>query len=249
MHCSFYQNYLWALTSALLPKGNTKNLNTDLAYLQAVTKVSTQTSVIIARFFLQCLFKFVNSCFNIITKELQNGAKRRDRDRSCCQRMSPCAALQYKGLYRFYVTQSSSFLICVSTTVYSLIKPYIEDITWPLGDTKFLFACFVMFYLLCKHQWNTKPFHLRCLNTVLAVCRYMSFAKSWQEKGCSSQAKTWQVNNIVIKDFDRQVKCNVFVVSMATWAIEYNLKISLPLSLHKISSLDFPINLHTAYYN
>ena len=77
----------------------------------------------------------------------------------------------------------------------------------------------------------------------------MSFAKSWQEKGCSSQAKTWQVNNIVIKDFDRQVKCNVFVVSMATWAIEYNLKISLPLSLHKISSLDSPINLHTAYYN
>ena len=91
--------------------------------------------------FLQCLFKFVNSCFNIITKELQNGAKRRDRDRSCCQRMSPCTALQYKGLYRFYVTQSSSFLICVSTTVYSLIKPYTEDITKPLGDTKFLFEC------------------------------------------------------------------------------------------------------------
>ena len=31
--------------------------------------------------------------------------------------------------------------------------------------------------------------------------------------------------------------------------IEYNLKISLFLSLHKIRSLDFPINLHTAYYN
>ena len=87
------------------------------------------------------LVKFVNSCFNIITKELQNGAKRRDRDRSCCQRMSPFAALQYKGLYRFYVTQSSSFLICVSTTVYSLIKPETEDITKPLGDTKFLFEC------------------------------------------------------------------------------------------------------------
>ena len=100
-----------------------------------------------------------------------------------------------------------------------------------------------------KHQWNTKPFHLRCLNTVLAVCRYLSFANSWQEKGCSSRTKTWQVNNMLIKDFDWQVKCNVFVVSMATWAIEYNLKISLLLSLHKISSLDFPINLHTAYYN
>ena len=40
-----------------------------------------------------------------------------------------------------------------------------------------------------------------------------------------------------------------FVVSMATWTIEYNLKISILLSLHKIRSLDFPINLQTAYYN
>ena len=31
---------------------------------------------------------------------------------------------------------------------------------------------------------------LRWLNTVLAVCEYMSFAKSWQEKGCSSHAET-----------------------------------------------------------
>ena len=91
---------------------------------------------------------------------------------------------------------------------------------------------------------------LRWLNTVLAVSEYMSLAKSiWQEKGCSSQAETWQVKNILMKDFDWQVKCDVFVVSMATWTIEYNLKISLLLSLHKIRSLDFPINLHTAYYN
>ena len=34
---------------------------------------------------------------------------------------------------------------------------------------------------------------LRWLNTVLAVCEYLSFAKSWQEKGYSSQAQTWQV--------------------------------------------------------
>ena len=40
------------------------------------------------------------------------------------------------------------------------------------------------------------------LNTVLAVCDYMSFAKSWQEKGCCSQAETWQVKNVLIKDFD-----------------------------------------------
>ena len=71
----------------------------------------------------------------------------------------------------------------------------------------------------------------------------------WQEKGCSSQAETWQVKNILMKDYDWQVKCDVFVVSMATWTIEYNLQISLLLSLHKICSLDFPINLHTAYYN
>ena len=90
---------------------------------------------------------------------------------------------------------------------------------------------------------------LRWLNTVLAVCEFMSFAKSWQEKGCSSQAETWQVKNILMKDFDWQVKFDVFVVSMATWTIEYNLKISLLLSLQKIHSLDFPINLHIAYYH
>ena len=183
MHCSFYQNYLWALTSALLPKGNTKNLNTDLAYLQAVTKVSTQTSVIIARFFLQCLFKFVNSCFNIITKELQNGAKRRDRDRSCCQRMSPCAALQYKGLYRFYVTQSSSFLICVSTTVYSLIKPYTEDITWPLGDTKFLFECWKIFSTLEeKFRISKRPYYVNT-NEIPNHFTYGVWTQFWQFVG------------------------------------------------------------------
>ena len=52
-----------------------------------------------------------------------------------------------------------------------------------------------------------------------------------------------------MKDFDWQVKCDVFVVSMATWTIEYILKILLLLSLHKIRSLDFTIILHTAYYN
>ena len=77
----------------------------------------------------------------------------------------------------------------------------------------------------------------------------MSFAKSWQEKGCCSQAETWQVKSVLIKDFDWQVKIDVFVVSMATWTIEYNLKISLFPSLHKIRSLDFLINFHTASYN
>ena len=68
-----------------------------------------------------------------------------------------------------------------------IIVQYIEDIIWLCGDTKFLFECwkifhewaqqtseiffqhekrnlvspsgYVMFYLLYKHQWNTKPFH------------------------------------------------------------------------------------------
>ena len=44
----------------------------------------------------------------------------------------------------------------------------------------------------------------------------MSFAKSWQEKGCSSQAETSRVKNILVKDFDGQVKFDVFVVSLAT---------------------------------
>ena len=51
---------------------------------------------------------------------------------------------------------------------------------------------------------------LRWLNTVLAVCEYRSFAKSWQEKGCSSQAATWQVKNMLMKDFDWQVEFDFF---------------------------------------
>ena len=76
----------------------------------------------------------------------------------------------------------------------------------------------------------------------------MSFVKSWQEKDCSSQGETWQVQNIPMKDFDWQVKFDVYVVFTATWTIEYNLKILVLLSLHKTRSLDFPIYLHTAYY-
>ena len=59
---------------------------------------------------------------------------------------------------------------------------------------------------ICFEGAIALPVHLllllRWLNTVLAVREYMSFAKSWQEKGCSSQAETWQVKNILIKDFD-----------------------------------------------
>ena len=61
----------------------------------------------------------------------------------------------------------------------------------------------------------------------------MWFAKSWQEKGCSSQAEIWQVKNILMKNFDWKVKFVIFLVSMETWTIEYNINISLLLSLHK----------------
>ena len=77
----------------------------------------------------------------------------------------------------------------------------------------------------------------------------MSFAKLWQEKGCSSQAETWQMENVLMKDFYWQVKFDIFVVSIPTWTIEYNLKISLLLSLQKFYPLDFPINLDIANYN
>lgn len=34
------------------------------------------------------------------------------------------------------------------------------------------------------------------------VTNNMSFTKSWQEKDCSSQTKTWQVNNVLMREFD-----------------------------------------------
>ena len=49
---------------------------------------------------------------------------------------------------------------------------------------------------------SARVVELRWLNTVLAVCVYMSFAKSWQQKGCRSQAESWQVKTILVKDFD-----------------------------------------------
>ena len=54
---------------------------------------------------------------------------------------------------------------------------------------------------ICDHR-QIKKLCLRWLNTVLAVCERMSFAKSWQEEGCSSQAEIWQVKNILMKDSD-----------------------------------------------
>ena len=51
-----------------------------------------------------------------------------------------------------------------------------------------------------------------------------SFTKSWQGKGCSSQAETWQSEKYTDERFWLPGKIWVLVVSMAAWTIEYNLK-------------------------
>ena len=143
---------------------------------------------------------------------------------------------------------SCTFLCHHCTTMMwkCLISHFVEDVTTRQSlSFSFLKLQYSFFF---QKKFPTYFEELRWLNTVLAVCEYMSFTKSWQEKGCSSQAETWQVKNILMKDFDWQVKCDVFVVSIATLMIEYNPKGTLFFSLRKIYSLDFPINLHTAYY-
>ena len=103
---------------------------------------------------------------------------------------------------------------------------------------------------LCPPLWYYRfAAKVKVAEHSLAVCAYMSFAKSRQGKDCSSQAETWQVKNILMEDFYWQVEFDFLEVSMATRTIECNLKISLLLSLQKNHSLDFSINLHTAYYN
>ena len=85
-------------------------------------------------------------------------------------------------------------------------------------------------------------------DTVLAVCEYVICQIMARER-----LQLRSSNLASEKDTDERFwwtgKFDVAVVSMATWTIEYNLEISLLLSLHKVRSLDFPINLHTAYYN
>ena len=91
-----------------------------------------------------------------------------------------------------------------------IIVQYIEDITWLRGNTKFLFECWkifhewvqrtseiffqhekrnfvspsghVMFYLLYKHQWNTKPFHFNsfwCERRYL-LCNITCYFHMWR---------------------------------------------------------------------
>ena len=74
---------------------------------------------------------------------------------------------------------------------------------------------------------------------VYVICQIMAREKL--------QLTSWNLAREKYTDekFCWQVKCDFFVDSMATLTIEYNLKISLVLGLHKIRSLDFPINTCT----
>ena len=91
--------------------------------------------------------------------------------------------------------------------------------------------------------WLNVPEHGFGSLWVYVICQIMAREKL--------QLKSWNLAREKNTDerFCWQVKCDVFLVSMATLTIEYNLKISLLLGLHKIRSLDFPINLHTACSN
>ena len=83
---------------------------------------------------------------------------------------------------------------------------------------------------------------LRWLNTVLSVFEYV-IGQIMARERLQLTSENLASGKFTDQDFDWQVKYDVFVVSMAPWTIEYNLKISLLSSLHKICSLDSPINL------
>ena len=101
-----------------------------------------------------------------------------------------CAVLRMQSYPRAFVILGADQKDCrlpENIDFYVFYGKKKEDITWPRGDTKFLFECwkifyewaqrtseiffqherrnfvslsgYVMFYLLYKHQWNTQPFH------------------------------------------------------------------------------------------
>ena len=67
-------------------------------------------------------------------------------------------------------------------------KAFLEAKTKRLGVDVAVLERYCMAMRLKRKHTN-----LRCLNTVLAIYEYVSFANSWQEKGCSLQAETWHV--------------------------------------------------------
>ena len=95
---------------------------------------------------------------------------------------------------------------------------------------------------------------MACLLSVRIKVAEHSFDSFWVYVFCQIMARErlqltiWNLasEKYTAESFDGRAKCDVF---METWPTEYNLEMSFLLSLHKIPSLDFPINLHIAYYN
>ena len=86
-----------------------------------------------------------------------------------------------------FCTQSiwffQTFFFCNRKQIYKHFKPHFH-----VNLTKPVFAQHIKDKARGAAP-HVKTIHLRWLNTVLAVSEYMSFAKSWQEKGCSSDHK------------------------------------------------------------
>ena len=72
----------------------------------------------------------------------------------------------------------------------------------------------------------------------------MSFAKSWQEKGWNLASEKYIDERFLLTG--KIWRFRSFRGNMCDWIQPLNLT---SISLRKIRSLDFPVNLHTAYYN
>ena len=86
--------------------------------------------------------------------------------------------------------------------------------------------------IISQIKTNTTPLKVagHCFGSLWAYVIYQIKARErLQLTSWNLASKNPQVKNILMKYFDWQVKFDVFVVSMATWTIEYNIKISLSL--------------------
>ena len=135
-----------------------------------------------------------------------------------------------------------------------------EIVTYEYNDYSeddFLIQIFRLFLLIHLGPVVRVFKHLFFTRISLLLLRRLSFGSLWVYVICQImtqgrlQLTSWNLTSEKYTDerFNWPEKLGVFAVSIATWTIEYNTKISLLLSLHKIRSLDFPINLHTAYYS
>ena len=152
----------------------------------------------------------------------------------------------------FQAFSHNCMMISIPWFTYMRFHMSVYSLVWLFSVNNYLFCIFSYQIIFLSHiQMNKLPeLQMRVRNINFKVAKH-SFGSLWvyfiYQIIASSQAET--LKNILMKDFGWLVKCDVFIVSMATLTIKYSLKISLLLSLHKILSLDFAINLHTAYFN